>query len=163
MPHNLKRKTAISVWSLIIIVLLLFSLIGSLFFIWFWIIFLPLSFLMVVAFQAMSEHFWTPRKVCPRCKAPVSIYSEYCRNCGLNLIKKCPNCGNFLKADIMKCTTCGHQFPILEKEEKAIKYQIIQKGTPLPERANFCPHCGSSLMNEVANLEFCPLCGEKID
>ena len=95
---------------------------------------------MVVAFQAMSEHFWTPRKVCPRCKAPVSIYSEYCRNCGLNLIKKCPNCGNFLKADIMKCTSCGHQFSILEKEEKLIEYQIIHKGTPLPERANFCPH-----------------------
>ena len=63
----------------------------------------------------------------------------------------------------MKCTKCGYQFPILEKEEKAITYQIIQKGIPLPEKVNFCPHCGSNLMNEKANLEFCPLCGEKID
>ncbi|TFG30029.1 MAG: hypothetical protein EU532_01750 [Promethearchaeota archaeon] len=163
MTKNLKRKTAMSIWSLIIIVLFIFSLIGSLFFIWFWIIFLPLSFLIVIAFQAFSEQFWTPKKYCPRCRAPVSIYSEYCRNCGLQLIKKCPSCGNFLIGDIMTCNKCGHQFLIIEEEKKPIEYKIIKKGTPLPEKANFCPHCGSNLLGEKEILELCPFCGEKID
>lgn len=163
MPENLKRKTAISIWILIIIIILIFSLIGAFFFVWFWIIFIPLSFLVIVAFQAMSEHFWTPKKVCPRCNAAVSIYSEFCRNCGLKLIKKCPICGRFVKGNLDFCNYCGHQFPVIEIEKKPIEYQIIQKGMTLPEKANFCPNCGTNLMNEKIILEICPLCGGKID
>lgn len=163
MPHDLKRKTAISIWILLIIIIVIISLIGSYFFVWFWIIFLPLSFLIVVAFQAISEHFWSPKKICPRCYAPVGIYSEYCRNCGLKLIKKCPTCGNYYKSEILACKKCGHQFSTFDKEKRPVEYQIIQKGTSLPEKPNFCPYCGSNLMNEKIESNFCPLCGEKIE
>jgi predicted RNA-binding Zn-ribbon protein involved in translation (DUF1610 family) len=163
MIDNLKRKTAISIWVLVIIIVLIFSLIGAFFFVWFWIIFIPLSFLVIVAFQAMSEHFWTPKRVCPRCNAPVSIYSEYCRNCGVKLIKQCPTCGRFIKSDTTLCSNCGHEFPALLIEKKPINYQVIQKGIHLPEMANFCPNCGANLMNEGITPEICPLCGGKID
>ena len=163
MPKNLKRKTAISIWILIIILIMIFSLIGALFFVWFWIIFIPLSFLVVVAFQAMSEHFWTPKKICSRCNAPISIYSEFCRNCGLKLIKKCPTCSRFVKFDITKCNTCGHEFSALEIEKQPVEYQIILKGMSLPEKPNFCPICGANLMSEEEILEICPFCGGQID
>jgi predicted RNA-binding Zn-ribbon protein involved in translation (DUF1610 family) len=163
MPKDLKRKTAISLWILLTILLMIISLIGALFFVWFWIIFIPLSFLMVVGFQAMSEHFWTPKKVCSRCNAPVSIYSEYCRNCGLKLIKKCPTCSTFVKSDITICNNCGHEFSVLEVEKQPVDYKIIQKGTLLPEKPNFCPNCGTNLMDEETILDICPLCGGKID
>ncbi|MFX0072354.1 MAG: zinc ribbon domain-containing protein [Candidatus Hermodarchaeota archaeon] len=161
--HNLKRKTAISIWILIILCILIFSIIGSLYITWFWIIFLPLSFLLVVAFQAMSEHFWTPKKVCPRCNFPISVYSEYCRNCGLQLIKKCPDCGNYIKTDKLLCDKCGHKFIVSEEFNKPIEYQTIQKGVPLPVIANFCPNCGHKLKDEDKTSEICPLCGGKIE
>ncbi len=163
MSKNLKRKTAISLWILIIILFMIFSLIGAFFFVWFWIIFIPLSFLVVVAFQAMSEHFWTPKKICSRCNAPVSIYSEYCKNCGLKLIKKCPTCNKFVKSDITICNNCGHKFPALEVEKQPVEYQIIQKGMRLPEKPNFCPTCGAKLKSAEEILEICPFCGGKID
>ena len=163
MPDNLKRKTAISLWILIMILVLIISLIGAFFFFWFWIVFIPLSFLVVIAFQAMSEHFWTPKRECSRCNAPASIYTEYCRNCGLKLIKQCPSCSRFISSDLTICKNCGYQFSAFKIEEKPIEIQIIQKGQALPEKANFCPNCGANLMNEKKVLDFCPLCGGKID
>lgn len=111
----------------------------------------------------MSKHFWTAKKHCPRCNAPVSIYSEFCRNCGIQLIKKCPSCGKFLKSNIVVCNNCEYEFPALEIEKKPVQYLIIQKGTPLPKKPNFCPNCGSSLIDEDTGLEICPFCQEKID
>jgi predicted RNA-binding Zn-ribbon protein involved in translation (DUF1610 family) len=161
--NNLKRKSAIGIWILIIILISLVSIIGSFLFNWFWIIFLPVSFLAVIVFQAMSEHFWTAKKRCSRCNAPVSIYSEFCRNCGLQLIKKCPSCGKYAKRDTKTCENCNYKFPALIEDKKVFSFLIIQKGTPLPKKANFCPSCGINLIDEKTGLEFCPYCQEKID
>ena len=164
MKHNeYKRKSVLGIWILVIILISLISIIGSLLFSWFWIIFLPLSFLAVIIFQAMSEHFWTAKKRCPRCNAPVSIYSEFCRNCGIQLIKKCPSCGKYSKSNIIVCTNCDYNFPALEEDKTPVEYQIIEKGTTIPKKANFCPSCGSSLIDEDTFLVLCPFCQEKID
>ncbi|MBD3339348.1 MAG: hypothetical protein GF353_09575 [Candidatus Lokiarchaeota archaeon] len=165
---NYKKKTLIIVWILIFIVVTIFSVIGSILFANFWFLFLPLSLILIVAFQAMSEQFWTPKKYCPRCQAPVTIYSEYCRNCGLKLINKCPNCGHYQDAKLKECSNCGYKYRLTEMARQKedidyqVDYQVIKKGQNLPEKANFCPHCGSTLKNQDYSRG-CPHCGKKVD
>ena len=110
----------------------------------------------------MSEHFWTPKKTCPRCSAPISIYSEFCRNCGLRLINKCPSCGNFYKLDIEKCDKCNYIFPKQDKIIEDSSFEIIKKRDKFPEKANFCPHCGADLRHKEY-LIACPFCEIPID
>ena len=160
--HNVKRKTLLSILVLVFILVLIISIIGMIYFTWFWILILPLSFLVVGLYQAMSEHFWTSKKTCPNCNAPISIYSEFCRNCGLRLINKCPSCGNYYKSDIEICKKCNYKFPAQEKISKNIDFKVIKKGDKLPEKANFCPNCGVSLRNEEYQIN-CPFCEKKID
>ena len=81
----------------------------------------------------------SPKK-CPRCNYPVSDYAEYCKNCGFALLG-----------------TMAIQAQAPEERD----YVIIQEGTKIPEKPNFCPTCGSSLKN-VENLRFCEFCGSKI-
>lgn len=161
--ENPKSKKAIIIWILIIACVIIFSIIGTLVISWFWLIFLPLSFLLVVAFQALSEHFWSPTKTCPRCNAPLSIYSEYCRNCGLKLIRKCPYCGNLMPAQVSTCNRCGHELGPLEQPKKPLDFELIKKGQLLPEKPNYCPTCGASLIKIDHEITSCPYCGADID
>ena len=163
MQHDIKRKTLIIIWILVMILFSMLAIIGSVLFSNFYLIlFIPLSFCLVVAFQAMSEHFWTPKKYCPRCNGEVSIYSEFCRNCGLKLLNICPQCKKIFKAEIIKCDRCGLEIPKIEEKIEPIEYSSLEKGFKIPEKANFCPHCGSILRHEKVN-EICPFCNGRID
>ena len=163
MHHDIKRKTIIIIWILMMILVSMLAIIGFVLFRnVYLILIIPLSFCLVIAFQAMSEHFWTPKKYCPRCNGEVSIYSEFCRNCGLKLLTRCPQCGKYLKAEIIICDKCGLEIPKTEEKFEPIEYKILEKGAKIPEKANFCPYCGSNIRHEKVN-EFCPFCEEKID
>ncbi|MFX1394418.1 MAG: zinc-ribbon domain-containing protein, partial [Promethearchaeota archaeon] len=142
---------------------IIIAFVGSLIFNWSWIIIIPISLIIVAAFQAMSEQFWKPKKYCSRCNAPVSLYSKFCRNCGLKLFNKCPQCGKEIKSETIKCDGCGFKFQQTEGKHEPIKYQVIEKGSKLPERANFCINCGSNLIRLEKNNETCPFCGENIE
>ena len=161
--RDIKRKTLISIWIVIYIIVIIIAFVGSLLFNWFWIIILPISLIIVAAFQAMSEHFWKPKKYCTRCNAPLSIYSKFCRNCGLKLFNKCSQCGKYLKHELIKCDKCGFEIQQTEEKVEPIKYQVIEKGSKLPERSSFCTNCGSSLIRYEKINEICPVCGIKID
>ncbi|TFG19593.1 MAG: hypothetical protein EU533_06640 [Promethearchaeota archaeon] len=102
-------------------------------------------------------------RVCPRCNFPVSDYADYCKNCGMELLIRCPNCNRLQRAEQFACKKCGSP---LAKTISAAKpaeqdYIIIQEGAKIPEKPNFCPTCGSSLKN-AENLRFCEHCGAKI-
>jgi predicted amidophosphoribosyltransferase len=101
------------------------------------------------------------KKFCPRCNVPISIYTEYCRNCGLKLINKCPNCNIYMDGNINYCDNCGYEFPEYEGDKFPFEYKVYEKGEQLSEKPNFCPTCGASL-KDAENLRFCEFCGSKI-
>ena len=101
------------------------------------------------------------KKHCPRCNIPISIYTEFCRNCGLKLINKCPNCNIYTDGNINYCDSCGFEFPKYEGDKLPFEYKVYEQGAPLPEKPNFCQTCGASLKN-AENLRFCEFCGSKI-
>ena len=101
------------------------------------------------------------KKSCPRCNYPISIYTEYCRNCGLKLINKCPNCNIYTDGKLNYCDNCGFEFPKYEGEKFPFEYKVYEEGDQVPEKPNFCPTCATSL-KDVANLRFCEFCGSKI-
>lgn len=59
------------------------------------------------------------------------------------------------------CDNCGHEFEYLEEPKSTREYEIIKKGSPAPEKPNFCPTCGASL-KDAENLRFCEFCGSKL-
>jgi len=101
------------------------------------------------------------KKYCPRCNVPISIYTEYCRNCGLKLINKCPNCNIYTDGKLNYCDNCGYEFPEYGGEKLPFEYKVYEEGDQVPEKPNFCPTCGASLKN-TENLRFCEFCGSKI-
>lgn len=121
---------------------------------------LPIIIIIVIAI-IIIRFSWEPPKYCARCNSPISVYSEYCRNCGLQLIIQCPNCNQYTRAGMTFCDNCGHEFEYLEEPKSTREYEIIKKGSPAPEKPNFCPTCGASL-KDAENLRFCEFCGSKL-
>lgn len=104
---------------------------------------------------------WNPQHYCSRCQHPVSIYAEFCRNCGLKLIRRCPNCDKHVREGLSRCPTCGYVLKSGESQIKSDDYKRIEKGAKLPSKPNFCPTCGASLKN-AENVRFCEFCGSRI-
>jgi predicted amidophosphoribosyltransferase len=123
---------------------------------------LGIPLLILIAIGVILIKFsWNPQNYCARCKYPVSVYAEYCRNCGLKLISRCPNCDSYIKEGISRCNKCGYSITINEQQYESVDYQRIEKGSKLPLKPNFCPTCGASLKN-AENLRYCEYCGSKI-
>ncbi|MHA1456422.1 MAG: double zinc ribbon domain-containing protein [Promethearchaeota archaeon] len=101
------------------------------------------------------------QKRCQRCNYPVGDYAEFCKNCGLELLTRCPNCDRLQRTENFACKNCRTPLTAPPKEKIKQDYIIIQEGTKLPEKSNFCPTCGSSL-KETENLRFCEFCGSKL-
>ncbi len=156
-----KKNSSILIYLLILIPIMVLSLLGMFIFEWTWLIFLPVTFIIVVIFQGLSHQFWDPQKKCPQCNASISLYSDYCRNCGYQLIKKCPKCATFLDSKSTSCDKCGFQFQTSTPGIPLVIPQEIQKDAPTSGKANFCPNCGNKLDLENS-LKFCPYCGGKI-
>ncbi|MFX1411288.1 MAG: zinc-ribbon domain-containing protein [Promethearchaeota archaeon] len=161
--RNMRRKNLIIIWALILITITILSFVLSLVLesnIW-WIL-LPISFLLIATFQAVSHFFWTAEKYCPRCNVSTSIYSEFCRNCGLKLLHKCPSCGKYLSTGMQFCDNCGYEFKYVEEEKEPFKYEVLEKGAPAPQKANFCSTCGAKI-NAEEDIKYCEMCGAKIE
>lgn len=161
--RNIRRKQLISIWILVIVIFTVLSVVLSLVlnsYIW-WIL-LPFAFLLIGTFQAISHFFWTAEKICPRCNVSTSIYSEFCRNCGLKLLHRCPSCGKYLSTDKQFCDSCGYEFKYVEEEKEPFKYEVIEKGTPAPQKPNFCTTCGAKIKSEE-DIKYCEMCGAKIE
>jgi len=119
------------------------------------LIILPLLWLIINRISGPSQ------KRCQRCNYPVSDYAEYCKNCGLDLLIRCPNCDKLQRTENFACKNCRTPLTSPPREKDTQDYIVIQEGAPLPGRANFCPKCGSSL-KDTENLRFCEFCGSKL-
>ena len=160
--RNYNKKSFTLVVGLIIFLIVCFLTIG-LFFIEVVILLGIIIPIIVFTFIGLIVYRYSGKsqKHCPRCNVPISIYTEFCRNCGLKLINKCPNCNIYMDGNINYCDECGFEFPKYEGDKLAFEYKVYNEGDNVPEKPNFCPTCGASLKN-AQNLRFCEFCGSKI-
>jgi len=121
---------------------------------------IPIAVLIVIG-VIFIKFSWNPQHYCSRCNYPVSIYAEFCRNCGLKLITRCPNCDNYIKEGISHCNKCGYALESLEQLGGTEAYEKFENGSQIPSRPNYCPTCGANLRN-VKNIRFCEYCGSRI-
>ncbi len=160
--RDYNRKSFSVIIGLVIFLVVCFLTIG-LFFIEFGILMLiiiPLIIFIIIGLL-VYRYSGESKKFCPRCNVPISIYTEYCRNCGLKLINKCPDCNIYMDGNINYCDNCGYEFPEYEGDKFPFEYKVYEKGEQLSEKPNFCPTCGASL-KDAENLRFCEFCGSKI-
>jgi len=160
--RDYNRKSFSVLVGLVIFIIVCFLTIG-LFFIEFGILMLIIIPLIVFVIIGLIIYRYSgdSKKFCPRCNVPISIYTEYCRNCGLKLINKCPDCNIYMDGNIHYCDNCGYEFPEYEGDKLPFEYKVYEKGERVPKKPNFCNTCGASLKN-VENLRFCEFCGWKI-
>jgi len=124
------------------------------------IITIPLIILIAIAYVVI-RFSWERQKHCPRCNIPVTIYADFCRNCGLKLINRCPNCDKYVRGDQRLCGHCGYSFEGFEEVKETPEYIVVERGSPAPTKPNYCPTCGSNIKN-AENLRFCEYCGSKL-
>ena len=88
-PHEeVNRTKLIGIWTLISVIVVILLVVGSLYFQWIWILWLPASFSLIAIFQALSHHFMETVVYCPRCNTQNDIHNLKCQNCGLVLIQE---------------------------------------------------------------------------
>ncbi|MEE9377895.1 MAG: zinc ribbon domain-containing protein [Candidatus Lokiarchaeia archaeon] len=156
-----KKRRAMGVWLLFFIIITALSFILSLLINPIWWIILPISLLSLVVLKMMSHYFWLEKKICPRCKAPTTKYSDFCRNCGYKLWFKCISCGNYMRSRTQFCDKCNIELDHSIEEKEIFNHKVLKEGSPLPKMNNYCPNCGSNLRNKE-NIKFCEECGEKL-
>ncbi|MFX1501300.1 MAG: zinc ribbon domain-containing protein [Promethearchaeota archaeon] len=158
---DIKKRGSIGVFVLIFIIITALSFILSLLINPIWWVLLPLSLLLLIVFQMTSHYFWLEKTTCPRCNAPTTKYSDFCRNCGLKLWYKCISCGKYLSSKSKFCDNCNIELEHTEEEKETFDYEIVKEGSTLPKINNFCSNCGAKLRNKE-NIKFCEECGEKL-
>ena len=153
------KKSFSLVIGLVVFLVVCFLTIG-LFFVEVVVIIIPI---IIIAFIGLIVYRYSgeSKKTCPRCNIPISVYTEFCRNCGLKLINKCPNCNIYMDGNINYCDNCGFEFPKYEGDKLPFEYKVYEQGEHVQEKPNFCQTCGASLKN-AENLRFCEFCGTKI-
>lgn len=59
-------------------------------------------------------------QACPACGCFVSAKAKFCTQCGTEMYRQCPNCGENCMDDDVFCPACGKALPAShEKEGKA--------------------------------------------
>jgi predicted RNA-binding Zn-ribbon protein involved in translation (DUF1610 family) len=127
--RDYNRKSFSVIIGLVIFLVVCFLTIG-LFFIEFGI--LMLIIIPLIAFVIIGliiyRYSGESKKFCPRCNVPISIYTEYCRNCGVKLINKCPDCNIYMDGNSNYCDNCGYEFPTYEGDKLPFEYKVYEKG-----------------------------------
>ncbi len=160
--RDYSRKSIFVIIGWITMIIVSFIIIGLMFtaFGFLILIGIPITMLIFIGF-IFYRYFGESKKSCPRCNFPISIYTEYCRNCGLKLINKCPICNIYTDGKEHYCDNCGYEFPEYEGVKLPFEYKVYEAGDLIPDKPNFCPTCGASMKN-AENLRFCEFCGSKI-
>ena len=120
--QHFKRKR-ISVLSGLVIFLVVVFLTIAIFFIGINLLLLvviPVIILVIIGI-VVYRYSGESKKYCPRCNLPTSVYTEYCRNCGLKLISKCPNCNIYMHRNNKFCDICGYEFPAIKEDKIPIE------------------------------------------
>ena len=160
--RDYNKKSSSAVIGLVVFLVVCFLTVG-LFFVEVVILLVIIIPILVIAFIGLIVYRYSgeSKKHCPRCNIPISVYAEFCRNCGLKLLNKCPNCNVYTDGNINYCDSCGFEFPKYEGDKLPFEYKVYGQGEHVPEKPNFCQTCGASL-KDAENLKFCEFCGSKI-
>jgi len=159
--ENLRRRNLVVIWLLAFMIITTISftlslLINPIL----WVIF-PIALLLLVVLQMMSHYFWLEKKTCPRCNAPTTKYSDFCRNCGYKLWFKCISCGRYIQSRTQFCEKCNIELDHTVEEKEGFSHEILKEDSPLDKMNNYCPNCGAKLRNKE-NIKFCEECGKKL-
>lgn len=117
------------------------------------------------------------QKFCPNCNALVGRYSEICKHCGYELIKRCHICGDYLSHN--KQHICKELKGIVFKEEKEERQvteesltgteenqpvpPILNKKVDILEKLKVIPYiCKFCRMELNKKATFCPQCGTRV-
>ena len=129
--RNYNRKTysyiCLAVFLIIIMLLVVGVFIPTLEFLI--VITIPLIITIAIAYVVI-RFSWERQKHCPRCNIPVTAYAEFCKNCGLKLINRCPNCNKYIRGDQRLCGYCGYSFEGFEEVKETPQYVIVERGSP---------------------------------
>ena len=99
-------------------------------------------------------------KICPQCQTPLrSVYSSLCQACGLELIKRCPDCDRYISV----FTTHNCSPKIKSFARPLTKFNHFQISTRKLEGS--LPPIKCSRCNKVVdgNSSFCWYCGARIE
>lgn len=158
---GLKKRSNIGIWLLIFIIITVLSFILALLINPIWWVLLPISLFLMVVIQMMSHYFWLEKKTCPRCNAPTTKYSDFCRKCGYKLWFRCISCGKYIQSRTQFCDKCNIELKHTTEEKETFNHEVLIEGSPSPKMDNYCPNCGSKLRNKES-IKFCEECGEKL-
>lgn len=150
--ENIKKS-----WISFVIVTLFFSLIFRS--AW-WIVF-PIVGTLIAAIQKTVAYYTTNAK-CPNCKSILDEGAQFCRNCGIQVMQKCPKCNTPIKSGAY-CDKCGTPAAVpASSQPNQIVGQNAQ-AAPNAQSVNapnnqrrFCPACGAPV---DANMTICGNCG----
>ncbi len=145
-------------WVSFIIVTVFFSLLfGSA---W-WILF-PIVGSLVSAIQS-TVTYYTINTKCPNCKSILDEGALFCRNCGIQVMQKCPQCNTPIKGGAYcdKCGTPAAALPASLPLNQAPSQNVQPAQGPLSVDApknmrRFCPACGAPV---DAHITICGNCG----
>lgn len=106
--HKMSPRKLKILWALIVFPVFILIFIGSLYFSWLWLLLLPASFLIIVSYQAIADHFYEASRKCPNCGHLNDLRAIKCINCDNILINECPECGAEIQSDKLVCPSCGY-------------------------------------------------------
>lgn len=159
--NQINEKKLKLIWIMGTITIIVIFFILGFFYEWIWLLWLPISFGILAAYQALSEHFFSTEQNCPNCGTSLDIQSHYCFHCGFQLVKECPNCHYLNKYDQDICQSCANELHPLQ-QKNILDVTGKENNGLISNKVNYCSNCGIRLNIESLDKNKCLNCKAKI-
>jgi len=119
----------------------------------YWIPLIPVGSLFVLAIvPTILEYASGEVKFCSKCGKKFEKKWEFCQECGMRVLMRCPSCGIKVKGNPKFCHKCGTNLSDIE----VIQIYKPNMNYKVDEQKDFCYQCGAPANPEA---KFCGYCG----